>query len=66
MQVTVNDAPHEVPDGTTVAQLLERLDAPRAGVAVEVNRRIVRKADHAGTALAAGDRVEIVTLVGGG
>jgi sulfur carrier protein len=35
-------------------------------VAVEVNRRLVRRAEHASTRLAEGDRVEVVTLVGGG
>ena len=35
-------------------------------VAVEVNRRVVRRADHGGTVLESGDVVELVTLVGGG
>jgi sulfur carrier protein len=35
-------------------------------VAVERNRDLVPRAQHAACALEAGDRVEIVTLVGGG
>jgi len=35
-------------------------------VAVEVNRTLVRRADHAACALQPGDHVEVVTLVGGG
>jgi thiamine biosynthesis protein ThiS len=33
---------------------------------VEINERIVPRRDLAAWALAAGDRIEIVTLVGGG
>lgn len=66
MQVFVNDSTLELPSGATVAQLLEQLERPAAGIAVEVNRSIVRKRDFGATALAEGDRVEIVTFVGGG
>jgi sulfur carrier protein len=34
--------------------------------AVEVNARLVRRAERAATTLSDGDRVEVVTLVGGG
>lgn len=66
MQVVVNGEARDVPEGTTVAALLALVGAPAAGVAVEVNRAVVRRAEHAARALAPGDRVEVVTLVGGG
>lgn len=66
MRLTVNDQPTDLPEGATVAALLERLALPGTRVAIEVNRRLVRRADHAATALRDGDVVEVVTLVGGG
>jgi sulfur carrier protein len=66
MRVTVNDQELDLPEPCTVAGLLERLQLPGTRVAVEVNQRIVRRADHAGTTLGEGDRIEVVTLVGGG
>jgi len=42
------------------------LALPATRVAVERNRELVRRADHARTALCEGDRLEVVTLVGGG
>jgi sulfur carrier protein len=66
MQVIVNSAPMELPPGVTVAGLLERLQVPRTRVAVEVNRLIVRRAQHPETVLNEGDEIEVVTLVGGG
>lgn len=66
MRLTVNDQPTDLPDGATVAALLERLALPGTRVAIEVNKRLVRRADHAATRLRDGDVVEVVTLVGGG
>jgi thiamine biosynthesis protein ThiS len=66
MRISVNGEGREVPPATTVAALLELLLAPRPATAVEVNRRLVPRAEHAAHALAEGDAVEIVTLVGGG
>tara|TARA_R110002072_G_scaffold3940_2_gene28159 strand:+ start:247 stop:447 length:201 start_codon:yes stop_codon:yes gene_type:complete len=66
MQVFVNGQAHEVEGSATLAQLLEVLAAPPQGIAVEVNQELVRRADHPTHALQAGDRVEIVGLVGGG
>jgi sulfur carrier protein len=66
VQVWVNGETREVPEGTTLSALLESLLVGGPGVAVEVNAEVVRRARHAEHSLHAGDRVEIVTFVGGG
>lgn len=66
MEIVINGERREIPDGLTVAGLLEHLGVDRSRVAVEVNLSVVRRADHAAHALAPGDRVEIVAFVGGG
>ena len=49
MQVTVNGAARDVPDGLSVRGLLEHLALATGPVAVEVNRAIVPRAKHATT-----------------
>ncbi|MCR9247911.1 MAG: sulfur carrier protein ThiS [bacterium] len=66
MSLTVNGESRRVPAGATVADLLAELGLAAGPVAVERNREVVRRASHAATALAAGDRLEIVTFLGGG
>jgi sulfur carrier protein len=66
MRLTVNGEPHEVPDQTTVRQLVELLDLAGGPVAVERNGEVVPRADHPTAVLAEGDAVEIVHFVGGG
>jgi len=64
--IVVNGTPRAVPDGATVADLVGSLGLLPDQVAVERNRSIVPRAEHATTRLEDGDRVEIVTFVGGG
>lgn len=66
LNIVVNGEPLAVEAGTSVADLLVRLALNVPLVAVERNREIVPKRIHADTRVAAGDRFEIVTLVGGG
>lgn len=66
LHLTVNGEPKDVPEGTTVAKLLEAMKIDRTQVAVEVNAAVVRRARHAEHALSDGDEIEIVTFVGGG
>jgi thiamine biosynthesis protein ThiS len=66
MEVVVNGDPLAVAPGATVASLLRELSLPASRVAVERNREIVRKAEFEAVALSPGDRIEIVTFVGGG
>jgi sulfur carrier protein len=66
LNVTVNGQSRQIAGPATVAQLLEQLGLAGRPVAVEVNLELVPRARHAQCALADGDRLEIVTLVGGG
>ena len=66
MKVRVNGEERALAGGTTVARLVEELGLRPEVVAVERNRRLVPRSEHARTELADGDVVELVTLVGGG
>ena len=66
MQIEVNGHSREVDEGMTVSVLIEQLEMDPRYLAVERNRQLVPRAEHATTQLAAGDRLEVVTLVGGG
>jgi thiamine biosynthesis protein ThiS len=66
IQVSVNGETLEVPSGCTIAALLQILSLDRARVAVEHNLRVVPRPEHAERRLNHGDRLEIVTFVGGG
>lgn len=66
VSVWLNGQPRQLAIGTSVAALLAELGLSVAQVAVEVNRELVPRADHSTRELADGDRLEIVTLVGGG
>lgn len=64
--IQVNGRERQVPDGITVAGLLDELEVDRRGVAVERNERIVPRDEMEETPLGEGDVVEIVQFVGGG
>ena len=66
MQVQLNGEPHTLPDPTTVRDLIERLGLSDQPAAVEVNKALVTRRQHESRLLAEGDRIEVVTLVGGG
>jgi thiamine biosynthesis protein ThiS len=64
--VTVNGEEKEVADGAALSRLIQELGLKPERLAVEVNRRIVRRSDWDSTSLSDGDKVEIVHFVGGG
>jgi thiazole synthase len=66
MNLMVNGEPATTPEGSTVADLLDRMGLPAKGIAVERNREIVPKSAYGVTRLSDGDRIEIVQFVGGG
>ncbi|MNW12771.1 Sulfur carrier protein ThiS [compost metagenome] len=66
MRIQLNGEPFELPDGQTVANLLECLELTGRRVAVELNLDIVPRSQHAAIALREGDQVEVVHAIGGG
>lgn len=66
MLCVVNGQPMELPEHTTVADLIARLGLSDAICAAEVDRELVPKRARAERVLRPGERVEVVTLVGGG
>jgi sulfur carrier protein len=66
MTIQVNGDSRSIADGVTLAALLRELGVTAPHVAVELNREVVPRARHAETLLRDGDRLEVVTLVGGG
>lgn len=66
LEITVNGEAARLAAGSTVAALVASRGLRPEQVAVEVNREIVPRRVHGEHELQAGDRVEIVTMVGGG
>ncbi|MFK7743221.1 MAG: sulfur carrier protein ThiS [Planctomycetota bacterium] len=66
LQLTVNGTSRQIAAGSTVADLVRELGLKPEQVAVERNKQIVRRADHAATELGDGDQLEVVTFFGGG
>lgn len=66
MKLTVNGEEKQVAADLTVSGLLAHLGLDKQPVAVELNRQVVPRKDHATTTLAQDDVVELVTFVGGG
>jgi len=66
VKATVNGENRELPDEMTVGRLLEMLGAPRIGIAVACNDRVVRRDEYDRARLREGDRIEIIKAVAGG
>ena len=66
MKIHVNGEDREISAEATVSDLLQELGVTQPHVAVELNLEVVPRAQHSATALKDGDRLEVVTLVGGG
>lgn len=66
MTISVNSKAQALEPHTTVATLLQKLGYGEKRVAVEVNQELVTKSQWAQVQLQDGDKVEIVTFVGGG
>lgn len=66
MEIVLNGEPHTVDTGSTISDLLNHLKIESRYCAVERNCQVVPREKHSVCELQSGDRIEIVTLVGGG
>ena len=66
MELTINGAVRQIPDGTTIVELLLEHARTTEGVAVAVDGEIVHRAAWPQCVLADGQAVELVTALQGG
>ena len=66
MNITVNGQAKTLSGKTCLRDLIQQFTKTPELVIAELNDAIIPKADWAGTALNTGDKIELVTFVGGG
>jgi thiamine biosynthesis protein ThiS len=66
LTIVLNGSEASTDEGCAITQLVRSLGLKPDRLAVELNSRIIRRADWDSTILAEGDHVEIVHFVGGG
>ena len=66
MEVVVNGEKRQAGEAQSLLEFLQSLGLEPSRVAVELDGRIVKRPDWAGTVLHEGSRLEIVQFVGGG
>ena len=65
-KIQLNGDLYEINNGTSLNQLLNKLNIQKNKVAVEVNGEIVEKNKYLSLILNTNDKVEIVHFIGGG
>lgn len=66
MEIQLNGEPRTIEASWTIADLLNDLKIENRYCAVERNSNVVPREEHKECRLQQGDRIEVVTLVGGG
>ncbi|MDO8037128.1 sulfur carrier protein ThiS [Janthinobacterium sp. SUN128] len=66
ISITLNGAPHQVPPGQTLDQLIAALSLENQALALAVNRNVVPRKAWQDRVLETQDHVEIVRAIGGG
>ncbi|MER5434734.1 sulfur carrier protein ThiS [Streptomyces sp. NPDC002588] len=66
MNISVNGERRVVAPGTALDSVVRSLSPAPSGVAAALNETVVPRAEWSATALADGDRVEVLTAVQGG
>ncbi len=66
MEILLNGASRELAPGVTLTELLEVLELAGRRVAIELNGQVVPASEHARRTLNQGDRVELISAIGGG
>jgi len=66
IEIQINGESQQIKTAMSVADLLLQLDMLEQRLAVEINREIVPRSQHANTVINPGDQIEIVRAIGGG
>jgi sulfur carrier protein len=66
MEISLNNQTVLLNDGFTIKKLLDHINMQHKYFAVEVNEQIIPKSNHELFVIKEGDKIEIVTAIGGG
>ena len=66
MEITLNGETKRIESEVTLDRLLDLFSLPRARVAIELNRAVIRRNDWPETGVSHGDVIEVIHFVGGG
>jgi len=66
MQITINAESQTVPEGSSVADLIDLLQLQNKRLAIEINKELVPRSTFASHKLSENDEIEIVHAIGGG
>ena len=66
MNILLNNKSEKLLDGTTIQKLLEDKNIKNKYFAVEINRKVIPKSVHDTHIIKDGDKIEIITAIGGG
>ena len=66
MTIVVNGNQTDIRESSTISDLITQLGLKAERVAVELNKKIVRRVEWDVTTISEGDRLEVVHFVGGG
>jgi len=66
MKILLNNKTLLLKDGLNIKGLLDQIDLKHKYFAVEVNEQIVPKSNHESYLIKDGDKIEIVSAIGGG
>jgi len=64
--VELNGSPRRLPTDAVITDLIHSLDLENTRLAVEINEQIIPGCRHASHQLQEGDKIEVVTAIGGG
>ncbi len=66
MKIIINGKTKEIPYEINIVELLENFSLPKERIAIEINKKVVRKKDWENIKVADADQIEVIHFVGGG
>ena len=66
MKITLNGRPQEYAEALNLKNLVEQFYQERRKIIIEINGKIIKNPQWQDTLIREGDRIELITLVGGG
>ena len=66
MEISLDKKPHQLDDGTTIANLLQTMELRSSTIAIELNGQIIAHSEYPNIVLKSGDTLNVLHPVAGG